>query len=189
MSFLSFLFGCARPAQSLVDISETNEAGWHDLGFEITDYTKQSDLSQTFTLAGTHKRKRVSIRAILSPTWQFRPKDSQLPIDTYRGVVTFESSGPESDAFLAALDELYATNAGATSCINRVQFTGITIGGDPNRALESELSIKIFYEPADETKYAEAYFNILYSRKRAQFHEKDPEYRANIVYAFTNKSC
>ena len=187
MNLFSFLVGCTRPAHSLVDISETNEAGWHDLGFEIIDYTKQSDSSQSFILAGTHKGKRVSIRAILSPTWQFRPKDAQLPIDTYRGVVTFESSGPESDAFLAALDELYRTRTGATSCINRVQFTGITLGGDPNRALDGELSIKLFYEPEDETKYAEAYFNILYPKKRAQFHEKDPEYRTNIVYAFTKK--
>jgi len=187
ISLFSFLFGCNASSSNLPDISEHSEADWHDLDFTITDYVRETDSSQVFTISGTHNRKIVSIRAILSPAWQFRPKDAQLPLDTYKGIVTFESVGPESDALLLAFSELYGIKASSPTCTKRVQFTGITLAGNPNHALDGELKIKIFYEPDDEKKYAEAYFNILYSTKLAQFHEKDPEYRANIVYAFTKK--
>ena len=184
MGLLSLLLGCGRSSPpTLQNIAEGGEEGWHDLALTVTSYTTRPDGTQSIDLAGIHQGTRVALRAILSKEWKERPADDQLPMTTYRGTVAFLSLGSESDLFLSVLHALYGTNVRPKAMKKETLFTGISLGGDPRHPDKGDVRIKLFYEPDDQNLYAELYFNILLAKKIVQIHEKDPEYRENVVRA------
>jgi hypothetical protein len=184
MGLFSVLFACSPRAEKLPDIIQSGEEGWYDLAFLITAYTRGKDNIQTFDFAGLHQGKKVALRATLSPDWTERLPDKQLPLTTYKGIVTLLSLGSESDALVSTIDALYKTNLGLRKFKQKSVFTGISLGGDPRHPEKGEVKIKLFYEPADESQYAELYFNVLFGKKTIQIHEKDPDYRSSVVKAF-----
>lgn len=187
MGLFSILFGGLGRAEPLTEITEKGEEGWHDLAFSVQDYSQSADGIQTIQLAGLHKGKKVALCAILSKDWIKRPASKDFPITTYKGTITIQSVGAESDLLISVIDSLYQTKTGFKTFKQKSIFTGISLGGDPRHPDKGDTKIKLFYEPDDQTQYAELYFNILLGSKIVQIHEKDPEYRTNIVKALGSK--
>ena len=77
------------------------------------------------------------------------------------------------------------TGIGCEGCAPRVDAAAISLRGDP-RHLEAGLTkIKLFFESADETRYAELYADIDLGATKLYVNEKDPGYRPAVVRALS----
>lgn len=199
MGILSILFGgCskkpaplpstaiqAHPSKPLAappEVTLETEEGFHDLLFYIQEYRRQSDGSQTIRGAGTHKGRQLGLEIILGPTWEAGSL-GDIQLVTYRGTVTYRSTGSESDAFLQVLDELYGTKLNPTAIGAETRFTGISLGGDPRDLTKGPVKLKLFFESGGQDDYAELFTNIELAAHRLEVHEKDESYRSPVIRA------
>jgi len=198
MSVFSFLFGgCGRqqhlptpqqelPSASLTkapEVTSESEEGFHDLIFYIQQHKTLADGTATIRALGMHKGRQLGLEITLGPTWKAGSLGKDVPLVTYRGTVTYRSVGPESDAFLGVLDELYGTKLNPTKMGTETHFTAISLGGDPGNLMRGPVKIKLFYESDKEDDYAELYTNIELAAHRLEIHEKDEGYRLPVIKA------
>src|SRR5574341_159445 len=145
MGILSFLFGgCGRgenpqapPAKAGArqsvrlekppEITSESAEGFHDLIFYIREHMRLADGTQTIRVSGLHKGRPLGLEVALSPAWQAGSLGKNLPLVTYRGTVTYRSTGPDSDAFVQVLDNLYGTKLAPRAMGAETRFTAITL--------------------------------------------------------------
>jgi hypothetical protein len=108
-----------------------------------------------------------------------------VPITGFQATLTLRSCGSASDRFVEALVERFELTEGIAPMMPAVSCTGITLEGDPRLAREQDVLVKLFFFENDEDRYGEAYLNIVDSGRRAEFNEKDEDYRRNVVAALT----
>jgi hypothetical protein len=101
----------------------------------------------------------------------------------YRGQVVFRSMGPESDAWIQALDQEYGTKLGPRKMAREVRWTALSLAGDPRNLDAGPVKIKIFFETGAEADYAEAFLDVDAASRSVQIREKDESYRAPLVRA------
>jgi hypothetical protein len=198
MSIFSFLFGgcskqsapteqikeqvqASRPLTSPPEVTSEEEEGFHDLVFYAQDLKKFPDGSQSILGLGTYKGRKLELEIILGPTWKAGSLGKDVPLVTYQGIVTYRSTGSDSDAFIQVLDELYGTKVNPKAMNKETKFTGISLGGDPRDLSKGPVKIKLFFESGKENEYAELYTNIELAGHRLEVHEKDPDYRLPVV--------
>src|SRR5262249_3404906 len=141
------------------------------------------DGSQSIRGSGTHKGRPVGLEVVLGPNWQGGPLGKDIPLVTYRGSVTYRSTGADSDAFVQVLDELYGTKVSPKAMGRETQFTGISLGGDPRDLAKGPVKIKLFFESDKQDDYAELFTNIELGAHRLEVHEKDEGYRLPVIRA------
>lgn len=142
------------------------------------------DGSQSIRGTGTHKGQVLGLEVILGPTWQAWSVGKNLPVETYRGIVTYRSTGLDSDAFVQVIDELYGTKLAPKAMAAEIRFTGISLGGDPRDLTKGPVKIKLFFdELGGQDDYAELFTNIKLAAHRLEVREKDEGYRLPIVKA------
>jgi hypothetical protein len=201
LSFLSFLFGgCGRGEKPQAPRAEaaarrsvrldkppeiTSESGdgFHDVIFYIREHKRLADGTQIIRGSGLHKGRPLGLEVALSPIWQASSLGKGLPLATYRGTVTYRSTGPDSDAFVQVLDDLYGTKLTPKAMGAEIRFTAITLGGDPRDLAKGPVKIKLFYESGGQADYAELYTNFELPARRLEIREKDEEYRPAVVKA------
>jgi hypothetical protein len=198
MSIFSFLFGgCSKqPASapqptSQVQLSKSlaappevtseEEEGFHDLIFYIQDYKQLSDGSQSIRGMGTYKGRQLGLEIVLGPTWKAGSLGKDIPLVTYQGIVTYRSTGSDSDSFIQVLDELYSTKISPKAMNKETKFTGISLEGDPRDLAKGPVKIKLFFESDKQDEYAEFFTNIQLAQHRLEVHEKDPDYRLPVI--------
>lgn len=180
-----FLAGCheTRPPESLPEITSESGEGFLDLVFVISDHKKLADGTQTILASGMLKGSRVSLEISLGSEWLPGALSPDIPLTTYRGVLSYRSVGSESDLLLRSIDELYGTNQLPKAMNKTTEFTGITLGGDPRDLAKEPVKIKLFFESDAEDQYAELYTNIDLQARKLYINEKDPGYRTAIIRA------
>jgi hypothetical protein len=202
MSIFSFLFGGCdsqpqqppkpeakrqqRPAIALTrspEITSASEEGFHDLILYIQEHKRPADGTQTLRSSGTHEGRQLGLEVILGATWKTGSLGKDVPLATYRGTVTYRSTGPESDAFLQVLDELYGTKLTPKAMATETRFTAISLGGDPRDLGKESVKIKLFFESSGQDDYAELYTNIELAAHKLEIREKDESYRSAVVRA------
>jgi hypothetical protein len=164
-------------------ISSDSEEGFVDLVFRVQDCKPLADGSQSIRAAGRHQGREVGFELVLGPTWKKGKLGKDVPIDTSRGTVSYRRVGPESDAFLEALDELYRAKLSPKAMAADTRFTGISLKGDPGDLASGPVKIKLFYEKGGEDRYAELYTNIDLAARKLEIREKDEGYRSQVVQA------
>jgi hypothetical protein len=200
MGIFSFLFGgCSeqsapspqasaqiQPSKPLAvppEVTSEAEEGFHDLVFYIQEHKRLPDGSQSIRGSGIHQGRRVGLEVVLGPSWQAGSLGKEMPLVTYRGVVTYRSTGADSDVFVQVLDELYGTKLSPKAMRRETQFTGISLEGDPRDLAKGPVKIKLFFESGGHDDYAELFTNIEIATHRLEVHEKDEEYRSPVVRA------
>ena len=200
MGIFSFLFGgCSKqPAPSPQtatqvqpskrfasppEVTSEEQEGFHDLVFYVQEHKRLPDGSQSIRGAGIHKGRSLGLEVVLGPSWQAGSLGKDIPLVTYRGVVTYRSTGADSDAFVQVLDELYGTKLSPKAMGRETQFTAISLEGDPRDLAKGPVKIKLFFESQQEDEYAELFTNIELSAHRLEVHEKDEGYRSAVVKA------
>ncbi len=200
MAIFSFLFGgCSKqpepkpqaaaqvqPSKQLAappEITSEEEEGFHDLVFYTEEHKRLPDGSQSIHGLGTHKGRTLGLEVVLGPSWQAGSLGKDLPLVTYRGIVTYRSTGTDSDAFVQVLDELYGTKVSPKVMSLETKFTGISLEGDPRDLTKGPVKIKLFFESGGQDDYAELFTNIDLVAHRLEVHGKDEEYRSPVVRA------
>jgi hypothetical protein len=161
--------------------SEAEHKDWADLVLGTHSLVKERDALRV-TVRGTFKGERVAFEALVGSTWKSERMGGNVPM--FIGRIAFRSVGAESDAFVRALAQIYRLNASALAMKPEVVFEAISLEGDPRRLEAQKVAIKLFYEPENQKRYAEAYGNFDLPSRKFYFKEKDPEYRRNLLGAF-----
>lgn len=189
LSFLSGLFSKPRrvaPAPAEI-AAEAEAEGWVDLGLGIRSHETLSDGTRAVHACGVHHGREVGLTVVLGSQWTAGKLAPNIDLITFRGAVTFRSTGEPSDALLVILDQLYATKLAPAVMRPETAFVGISLAGEPGDLAKGPARIKLFYESDDEHSYAELYAIIDLSAGVLQIHEKDPEYRSAIIRALSGK--
>jgi hypothetical protein len=173
----------SKPLAAPPEVTSEEEAGFHDLIFYIQEHKRLPDGSQSIRGLGTHKGRPLGLEVVLGPSWQAGSLGKNIPLVTYRGIVTYRSTGTDSDAFVQVLDELYGAKVSPKAMGKETQFTGISLGGDPRDVAKGPVKIKLFLESGKEDEYAELFTNIELAAHRLEVHEKDEGYRSQVVRA------
>ena len=166
----------------LPEITAESEEGLVDLLFHVQSHQRLADGSQTIRAAGLHKGREVSFEVVLGPTWKKGELAKGIPVQTSPDV-SYRRTGPESDAFLQVLDELYGTNQSPRSMATNTPFTAISLKGNPAELAGGPVKMKLFYKKGGDKSYAELYTNIDLAARRLEVHEKDEGYRRPIIEA------
>ena len=99
--------------------------------------------------------------------------------------MAYRSTGPESDAFLQALSELYKVKTSPKKFSSEVYADAVVLEGRLSTMETKPLKIKVFFNAeGPESKYAELYTNVDPSKRVLEIHEKDEGYRENVLRAF-----
>lgn len=166
---LSTLAGFARSDGEIYDPKgESADAGFVDVDLHIDAMDCDSWNECTVSAAGVFQGRPVAIDATI------RARDGQ-------GLITYRSVGADSDALAQALATLYKLprNDGAFARVATADIVFL----DANAR---QMSGKVFFAArGPKSDYAELYTNIDKQRRVLEIHEKDPEYRRNVLKAFS----
>ena len=193
--------GCSKEANKVViprpkakilsaapEIDSGNEEGFSDCVFYF-DKVKTARNVMTFNAQGLAKGKKVGFTIQYLENWDSKsvnPNDVNLSVEV--GSVMFTRSGPESDAFVAALAKYYAKTSPGKRMVDNVRFNAICLKGDPSNLSNGPISIKMFVDSEVEAKYGEFFLDIDVNSHSIRLGEKDPDYRLPILKALTNQS-
>ena len=166
----------------LPEITSESEEGFHDLVFALASDSGPSESGQTLRAAGIHEGSTVGFQIRLGPAWK-QGKIAEVNLVTYQGTVVLASLGGESDAFARVLDRLYGTKLAPAGMNAQTTFTALSLEGNPGNLAAGPVKLKLFFEPDEEDRYAEAFLNIDAEKSRISFNEKDEEYRMPLVRA------
>jgi hypothetical protein len=169
---------------ALPELTSETEEGFCDLVLRVGHRETLPMGSQVLRASALHEGRRVALEVVFGPEWT---EGTLADRPNYRGLVTYRSVGPESDALLRIIDELYGTKAAPSAMAKLTDFTCITLGGDPRDLTKGPVQAKLFFDPGEEggEGYAELYTNVDLAESRLEIREKDPEYREAIVRALT----
>jgi hypothetical protein len=162
--------------------ASSNDEDFMDLDFRLMRARTLKDGTFVAAGRGQHKGAAVGFEVAIGALWDERvigEEDDSLVL--YWGRVQLLSAGAESDVLVQSLDELYETGLGAKRMRARSECLAVGLGNDPRRAASQRTCMKLFLHEDDSERYAEVYLNVDVPSDRIELHEKDPEYRRNVV--------
>lgn len=154
-----------------------------DLVFGFQQQDLAADGSRLFEAHGKHKGVDVGLIVALGAKWVTVTPDPKQQFAFHTGSVEYRTLGAQSDALLAALDELYGTKLGPLPMRAATKFAGASLQGDPDHLAGGELRLKLTFESTEPAAQAELYTNIDLAAHRLRICEKDESYRAAIIKA------
>ena len=172
----------------MLELTADAEEGFVDLCLEMNGFVREESGKVRFEAKAIHEGRKVGFAVTLGPEWKAQKlEDIEQPSYLYWGETQLNSLGEESDLFIQTLDRLYETKVGAARMRHNVDFTTVSLEGDP-RGLETEpVKMKLFFGTDPDELYAEFYLNCDVAQGRVEFHEKDPEYRRAVILALSQE--
>lgn len=167
-------------------LSQFSEDGFVDCMFQVA---RRSDFDDHIELVirASHDGQPVGLKVLVRRDigGGFDSKMNLVPDHVYRAGVSFLRSGPESDALVAALANLYELPEASLRMVQRLEFTAIALHRDAEVDMEAlPIKIKLFAydreeDPAD--RYSESFFNLDLANGFVFWNEKDQEYREPVL--------
>lgn len=169
----------------LKDITLNKADGYVDFDIPLTQAVQVDDGGWIVSAQGLLEKVPVGFDVRLKPEWKSQDISGDGSLTVYWGAGAIIRSGPESDSFCALLQNSYNIIGSSQEMPPIVETTVVSLGTDPHQIAHEPLTMKMFYKPtADDAEYAEFFLNVDLIAKVVQFHEKDIEYRTNIIRAF-----
>lgn len=158
---------------------------FRDFVFAIREYKRSPDGTQSLIVATTNKNSRLGFEMVLDATWKSQSlgKVIQVPLVMHEGSAAYRSIGPESDAFVQALDKLYGTQVHPQAMIKELRLHAVSLEGDPSDLSKGPVKLKVYCETGTDEDDAVFYTNIDLQKRKFTMKEKDPEFRSQIVQA------
>src|SRR5262249_8769813 len=146
---------------------------WADVALRIDSLICSTQAQCTVRARGVHHGDSVGLEVVVGA------------VDGQRRGVSYRSIGKDSDRFLRALAELYKVPE-RVSAMNGATFADTVVVSCVVATMQCHRSdIKVcLYADGQESKYAELYTNVDPVRRVLEIHEKDPDYRKNVIKAF-----
>lgn len=171
----------------LEDIWRSSDDGWIDVDLTITSVVDEGDYIGVVGMGlfeGSEVGLKVSFLKGMKPGFPNAQPDRSA--FAHRGIV-YSSIGKASDRLLHAVATLYGVSEPAGGFASSVEATAIALEQFPLVLNERPANFKVFFGDGvgHENEYAELYTNVDIPAKRLELHEKDAEYRANVVRALS----
>lgn len=184
---LSLTLSTIAGATSLDEIWKPSEEGWYDIDLTITSVKMENDGYLSVVAKGLFRGKEVGLKVSFAPN--MKPGLLNAEVDrtafTKNGIV-YSSIGPESDKLIKAIAALYKVELPRPKFSEHIPVTSFALEEHPFDLRKDNVHFKVFFnDQGDENEYAELFTNIDIPEKRLEFHEKDEEYRRNVVRALS----
>lgn len=194
MGFLSTLFGYGQSNTKKeesnklkeIEVKYNEEDGFKDVNLTIVSEEKTNH-RHIFVAKGLHNGKVVGLRFEIVSEMPAGLDENGLTGDGFlKNVLEIKSIGDESDAFLKGLSELYGFPANA-KFKNTISVPTLFSLNKENVNLDKPgfYHFKAFFEENNDDDYCEIFFNIDSFKRVIELHEKDEEYRKQIIKAFS----
>lgn len=164
------------------------EEGWNDIFLKITD-RKEKNESVIYIAKGLYKGKVVGLKVEVLKNMMagLLPSGEVNQNAFYRDGIRFFSIGNESDELVKALSNLYqfpTIKSFPESIVGAMTFSLNEIPVDLKN--NEHYKFKLFFQDNSEDLYCEMYCNLDLLDGVIELHEKDEEYRENIIKTFSN---
>jgi len=171
------------------EIWQPNEEGWFDIDLDVVSSAFEAHRLVVVAkgiFRGAVVGLKVSFRNDLKPGIVSASVDrSAFASDG----IMFESIGEESDRLLDALANLYGMRQEIRRFSSGLAAVSLAL---EERPIDFELRYirlkAFFHHESGPDKYAELFVNLDLPAKRLEHHEKDEEYRRNVVSALSAAS-
>ena len=203
MGLLSFLFGCKNDNGQKINLltdSDTTKIileeitahidtaeGWNDIFLKIVS-DKQTDSSHVYIGKGLYKGKTVGLqcevkKGIAAGLIQSGEINKNAFVSNG---VKLTSIGQESNDLVKSLSELYQFPTTKPFTMQTITTTAFSLNQNKvDLNIKDYYKFKLFFEENTEDLYSELFFNIDLTRQIIELHEKDEEYRENIIKVLT----
>ncbi len=178
-------FGSGSSADAVTkEMTVVEEDGFADFDFPLISAAHVDDGGWLISARGLLNKETIGFDVRLGGEWKSQDvDDGELTVFWGSGAII--RSGAESDDFCGLLQDKYQLAGSSREMPDLVETMVVSLGTDPVRITEEPLRMKMFVEPeGDENEYAEFFLNVDLRGKVVQFHEKDNEYRENLIKAF-----
>ena len=178
-------FGSTSSADSVTkEIKVVDEEGFADFDFPLASAAQVDDGGWLISARGLLNKRTIGFDVRLGGEWKAQDVDDGA-LTVFWGNGALIRSGGESDDFCGLLQDKYQLAGSSRVMPDLVETMIVSFGTDPIRITEEPLKMKMFVEPeGDESEYAEFFLNVDLRGQVVQFHEKDNEYRENLIKAF-----
>lgn len=158
--------------------------GFVDLSLGMHAPRSDPENGYRFEAEALYEGRRIAFAVALGPAWQAREVEgNSSQFLFYGGEADLISLGAESDAFIQTLDHLYQTKTGVTQMRRGVQFTAVSLAGDPSKLPAEPVKMKLFFESVEDDLCREVYLNFDVLERHVEFHEKNQGFRRPLVLA------
>ena len=182
----SSIFGCRPDSQSndLITIiaNQTDEEGWQDLIFNITEKNLESNV-WNLKCQGLYHGEKVGFRiSILESIEAGINVDGIDNTKFLNSGIQIESIGEQSDKLIQILSKLYKQPISLKFTNERLDYTVFPLNREKANLENGRFHFKLFFDDEDERGlYSELFVNPNFPKETLEFNEKDMEYRTNII--------
>ena len=178
-------FGSGSTADTVTkEMTIIDEEGFADFDFPLASAAQVDDGGWLISARGQLNKSTIGFDVRLGGEWKSQDVDDGA-FTVFWGDGAIIRIGAESDNFCSLLQDKYQLTGTSQEMPDLVETMVVSLGTDPVRITEEPLKMKMFVEPeGDESEYAEFFLNVDLRGQVVQFHEKDNEYRENLIKAF-----
>jgi hypothetical protein len=185
VGILAAIFGGSKAGARPVRVN--SEDGFADLDLPLVAVPLSTRIGRRLLAQGTYNAREVGFAAEIHSEWVEKPlKDESASF--YWGKVTLRSIGEPSNHFVEVLSKLYGVTSKSAPMLAEVTAQAVGLADDPRRLLEAPVRMKLFFNSEIEGRYAEVFLNLDVPGRVVQFHEKDQEYRQNVIRALRERA-
>ena len=164
------------------------EEGWYDIFLRITDRQEENN-SVVYVAKGLYEGRVVGLKVEVNKDMSAGLLSSgEINQEAfYRNGIRFFSIGSESDELVRALSKLYqfpTVKPFSESIVGAMTFSLNEISVDLTS--KEHFKFKLCFRDDSEDLYCEMFCNIDLVDDVIELHEKDADYRENIIKTFTN---
>lgn len=171
---------------ALNEIWARTDEDWFDLNLTITSIEEDSEYLVVIG-KGLFRGKLVGLKVAFSKGLKPGLVGSEIDKNVFiRKGIIFSTIGSESDELLRAISTLYQVKIETPIFAPCVETTAFALEEKQFDFKKDYVRFKVFFnDQAGEDEYAELFTNIDLENRRLELHEKDSDYRNNVVHAFT----
>ena len=180
MGLLTGIFG--RSMSTAQTVRSVGEDGFVDLDIPLVNHAKGPSGIRTLVAQGVFENSPIGFSIEIHSAWKAQPlEDGSATF--YWGRVTLRNVGPPSDNFVFSLARLYGLPKPDKGMLPAIDAQAVGLDNDPRTMDASPIRMKLFFHSDTEERYAEVFLNIDVPNHLVQFHEKDVEYRKEVLRA------
>lgn len=180
MGLIASIFRSRKSAAQ--QVLSVGEEGFVDLDFPLSHRASEPSGITRLVARGVRGNKPLGFAVDIPREWKESPLEDG-GATFYWGRGALRSIGPPSDNLVTHLAELYQLPVSTSKMLDVIEVDAVGLNSDPRRLETESVHMKLFFHSNTEDRYAEIFLNVDAGRKLIQLHEKDMEYRKNVLRA------
>jgi hypothetical protein len=174
----------------MIDItSKTEDGGFADIVLSIENYKKDDNGNYTILTKGKYKDTIVGLEVFIKGNIKKGIiNGSEFDTSAFKiEGITLKSIGEESNNLVKAISELYGSPTDNPFSQEPLAFTSFALEEHEVSLEEKYTRFKVFFDDDNSRGlYFELFINVNIPTKELEIHEKDVEYRQNILKTLTS---